>query len=343
MKKTRFFVAFTLILMLLAAPFTALAGIPTEPMPAFYVNDFADVISEADEAEMLALGTALEDACGAQVVVATVEWLDGIGIDQYGYDMLSAWKLGSESKIDGVLLLLSVGDREVGTTVGEGLIKSLTSSVTGAYTDEYAMSYLGKNDYSSGLRENYRALVSKVASINGISMSQLTQPNVAPDGSSYGYDNPQYNYEYSNNYSGGNTSMTSWGGGFLMELIIAIIVLIVIFSIVRSLFRASGNAPGCLFGWMLGRSTRPRGWGGWGWGGHHHHPPHHHHGPTMGPRPKPPGGRSTGGFGGGGFGGGGGGFGGGGRSGGGGGRSGGGGGRVGGGGGRPGGGSSRKF
>ena len=44
----------------------------------FYVNDFANVISDSDEAEMLSNALQLEKATTAQVVVVTVEDLNGV-------------------------------------------------------------------------------------------------------------------------------------------------------------------------------------------------------------------------------------------------------------------------
>lgn len=325
-----------LAVLMCALPLCALAAPPREYMDAFYVNDFADVISDADETEMLALGRALAEACGAEVVAVTVNFLDGLDIEEYTHQVFTNWALGEAEKDNGVLLLLSVGDREIWTETGEGLESKLPPSVVGAYMDTYAVPYLRENDYTAGMRENYRALCEKVASIYGAKLSVATQPNVADDGSGYGYEY-DYGYNYGNTYeNGGNASRE--GGISFMEIIVGIIVLVVIFSIVGSIFRSAGNASGCLFGWILGRGTR-RGY----WHRTHPRPPM----PPMGgmgprPRPRPPGGRSTGGFGG--FGGGmGGGRPGGGRSGG--GRTGGfGGGRVGGGGGSSrGGGAGRKF
>ncbi len=327
MKKTRLICLVIVAVLCCWAPLGALAAVPSEPMDVFYVNDYADVINADDEAEMIALGRALAEACGAEVVAVTVEFFDGLGPEEFGYQLFNQWKLGSAEKNDGVLLFISIGDHDIWTTVGTGLEQKLPISTATKYNDDYAMPYLEKGDYSAGMRENYRALCEKVASIYGVSLNKATaKPQVANDGSSYGYGGTQNNSTY-------NTS-TSYGGISFMEIIIGIIVLIVIFSIVGSIFRSAGNASGCLFGWMLGRGTRRH---------HRHYPPMGPMGP-MGPRPRPrpPGGRPTGGFGGpGGFGGGGG------SRGSGGGRGfggGGGGGRVGGGGGSSrGGGGGRKF
>lgn len=327
MKKNRWICLAAACLLSLLLPLSALAAVPSKPMEAFYVNDYADVISAEDEAYISQLGAALDDETTAQVVAVAVTWLDGMDIEQYAYDLFNAWGIGDAEKNNGVLLLVAIGDRGIHTVVGRGLEDQLPESVTGAYTDDYAIAYLEEDDFSTGIRENYKALVDKVASIYGVSLS-TAQADTVPSGYTSGYDNPSYQDNGYRESSGG----FDFGG--IMSIIIGIIVVVVVLAIIGSIFRSAGNGSGCLFGWLLGRGSRPRNrWGG-GWGRGWGAPPPPPGG-GMGPRPprsRPSGGRSTGGFGGGGFGGGG--------------RSSGGGGsrpRSGGGGSTRGGGSSRKF
>lgn len=324
--------------LLLAVPLAGLAAIPESPMEAFFVNDFADVINASDETYIRQLGEVLEDETTAQLVVATVTFLDGMDIETYAYEMFTQWGLGTKEDNNGVLLLVSVGDRELHTMVGSGLESKLPSSVTGAYTDDYAIEHLRDNDFSTGIRENYRALAEKVASIYGVSLN-VSQP--AGNATGYVQDNAYDDGGYFGPDYYAPPQLSSRGGSFLgtiLSVIIGIVVLVLVLRLIGSIFRSSGGGAGsgCLAGWLLGRSSV---------GGYRRRrrpfmpPPPPPRGPGPRPRSRPPGGRSTGSFGGGGM------FGGGGRPSGGsrpsgGGRSGP---RVGGGGGTRGGGSSRKF
>lgn len=336
MKKRGWAVFFAALLC--CVPLLALAAIPEKPMDVFYVNDYADVIGASDEQEMVALGTRLEDLTGAQVVAVAVPFLDGLDIEEYCAQLFNQWQLGQKDKNNGVLLLLSIGDRLVHTTVGKGLEASLPASVLGKFEDDYGVPHFADDDFSLGMRNNYTALCNKVASIYGVSLvPESAGGGAVDDGYTYDYD---YNYVYDYGYR--DVYGFSFGGISFMNIIVGIIVLMVILSIVRSIFRpmrsrGSGGFPGFLFGWFMGRGSRPY--------GHGHYRQHHRTPPPPpphmggGPRPRPPAGRSSGGLGGfGGFGGGGrsgGGFGGGGRSGG--------GPRSGGGGSTRGGGAGRKF
>ncbi|MDL2319113.1 TPM domain-containing protein, partial [Eubacteriales bacterium OttesenSCG-928-A19] len=259
MKSIRWICLAAALLIAALTPLGALADVPTTYMEAFFVNDFVDVIDASDEAYMVDLGERLEDETGAQLVVATVTFLDGMDIEEYAYQMFNNWKLGeSEDKQNGVLLLTSVGDRDIWVTVGEDLEKQLPPSVTGAYLDDYAVPYLKDNDFSQGLRLTYEALANKLASIYGATLQTNSNSNTANNNSAY--NNSVVNEPYDNNYYNDSYNNTSSGGGFgsFMEIILGIIVLAVIILVVSRLFRSGGgggNAGCCLLGWLMGRNS----------------------------------------------------------------------------------------
>lgn len=294
MKKNRIITAIVIALCLLL-PLSAFAALP-DYTEAFYVNDFADVISQADEERMLDIGTYLAEKTdgAAEVVAVTVKFLDGMDIKDYAADLYNKWGLGGEGGT-GVLLIMSAGDRDIHITVGQGFESRLSASVTGEYLDDYAVPPMRKDNFSQGMLDTYEALVNKVASFYGVTIPAQPYGTSTNDG----LQESVYTGGSSSNYQDSRDSSSGFGFGGIMGLIIAIIVIIVVISIVGSLLRSAGNASGCLFGWMLGRGSRPRRRNMWGWGA----PPPP---PMGGPRRPPSGGRGTGSFGGGGgFGGGG--------------------------------------
>lgn len=146
-------------LVILPASGTSSAPQPTD---GFFVNDFANVIDPADEAEMQAQGEKLFYACKAQVVAATVENLQGEDIESYSLALARKWGLGGQDEDNGVLLLLSVEDRKVRIEVGYGLEGALPDSKTGRILDTCGMEYFSSDDFSTGLRAVYDALVNEV-------------------------------------------------------------------------------------------------------------------------------------------------------------------------------------
>lgn len=156
-----------LLLVCLAVPAFAAPTFP-EPTANFFVNDFACCISPEDEAEMQALGEALYKETSAQVVVVTVDSLNGYDIREYGYKLGREWGIGSEKDDSGILLLLSSGDRKIDIEVGYGFEGEITDARTGRILDTYAIPYLRKDDFSAGLRESYKALINEAYAACGV-------------------------------------------------------------------------------------------------------------------------------------------------------------------------------
>lgn len=133
-----------------------------KPTKNFFVNDFANVISNADEEKMQQQGEALFKECGAQVVVVTVKSLNGEDLESYSLNLARSWRIGSDKNDDGILLLLAVDERKVRIEVGYGLEGALPDSKTGRILDTYGVDRLKKNDFSTGLAAVYDSLINEV-------------------------------------------------------------------------------------------------------------------------------------------------------------------------------------
>lgn len=133
-----------------------------KPTKNFFVNDFANVISNADEEKMQQQGEALFKECGAQVVVVTVKSLNGEDLESYSLNLARSWRIGSDKNEDGILLLLAVDERKVRIEVGYGLEGALPDSKTGRILDTYGVDRFKKNDFSTGLAAVYDSLINEV-------------------------------------------------------------------------------------------------------------------------------------------------------------------------------------
>ena len=101
------------------------------PAPAGYVNDFASVLDESDEAYLETfLGTLARDTT-AEVVVATVAALDGMTVEEYANRLFAEWGIGQAQHDNGVLLLVAPGERAVRIEVGYGLEPILPDGLAG--------------------------------------------------------------------------------------------------------------------------------------------------------------------------------------------------------------------
>ena len=87
----------TIILILSLLCGRALAVVP--PSDEFYVADYADVLSNVTEELIINYNGALEYQCkGAQIVVVTVNYLDGMYSDEYANQLFNDWGVGAEEQ-----------------------------------------------------------------------------------------------------------------------------------------------------------------------------------------------------------------------------------------------------
>ena len=161
MKKIYTVFAALVVFLVLFSNVAFAADLP-KPTKNFFVNDFANVISNADEEKMQQQGEALFKECGAQVVVVTVKNLNGEDLESYSLNLARSWRIGSDENDDGILLLLAVDERKVRIEVGYGLEGALPDSKTGRILDTYGVDRFKKNDFSTGLAAVYDSLVNEV-------------------------------------------------------------------------------------------------------------------------------------------------------------------------------------
>ena len=203
-----------------------------EPSGQFYVADYADVLSPELEKRVCDYNGALEQQCqGAQFVVLTVNYLDGMYSDEYASRVFAEWGIGSAEYNNGVLLLLAVQEKKYWLMAGYGiqnefdphvddiLDRSFKKNFDNGRYDEAVESVL--EDVLKWFDDEYDAATAQSASY-----ANANTP-----------DDPYYSESYT--YNSGRTSQS---------MILRIVVLLVIF-------------------WLLfGRRGR-RGGGGWGGGG----------------------------------------------------------------------------
>lgn len=167
MKKLFSVLSFTLILSLLLSLCSFAINLP-KPTNNFFVNDFADVIDAKDEQVLMQMGKSLYSSTGAQVVVVTVYTLEGLDVADYALQLGREWGVGNKDKNNGVVLLLAVSERKITIQVGYGLEGRLTDGKTGRILDKFAIPYLKDNNFSAGISEAYKAILSEVYEEYGV-------------------------------------------------------------------------------------------------------------------------------------------------------------------------------
>lgn len=158
--KRKILIIFALVLCLL------LSGCGEEefikPTERFFVNDFAEVISQTDEDAIFSLASSLDEKTDAQVAVVTIKSLNGSEIADYALKIGREWGVGDKEKDNGIVILLSLSEREIYIAVGYGLEGALPDSKTGRIIDVYGIEHLSQDDFSTGLVEITKAVVNEI-------------------------------------------------------------------------------------------------------------------------------------------------------------------------------------
>ena len=131
--------------------------VPPKPSASsgIYVQDYAGVISAPARSYLQDLGRQLDQKTTAQLTVVTVKNLNGAPLEEYSLKLLRDWGIGNKEKNNGVLLLVSTGDRKSRIEVGYGLEGALTDSLTGQIQDQYMIPYFRKGIYEEGIARGY--------------------------------------------------------------------------------------------------------------------------------------------------------------------------------------------
>lgn len=127
------------------------ANVSYSPTNNFFVNDFANILSSSTESAIQQMAVSTQNATTAQIVVVTVPDLEGRDIEGYSNELFNTWKIGSEEKDNGVLLLISSGDRKVRIEVGYGLEGAINDAKAGRILDDVAIPYMKNNDYDTAV------------------------------------------------------------------------------------------------------------------------------------------------------------------------------------------------
>ena len=103
---------------LLAFDLQARLAVPPMDGP---VTDLGGFLSRMERAEIESALKQYRSAGGAQISILTVPSLEGESIETFSIRVAESWRLGSEKKDDGLLIVASRKDRRVRIEVGQGL------------------------------------------------------------------------------------------------------------------------------------------------------------------------------------------------------------------------------
>ncbi|MDH3455190.1 MAG: TPM domain-containing protein [Desulfuromonadales bacterium] len=154
----RRFVLFALLCLLLPLNAAALEV----PKLNGYVNDLADVISPGTELKVERFLRGFESSDSTQLVILTIESLEGEPLEEYSLKVAENWKIGQKGKDNGALLLIAKQDRQMRIEVGYGLEGRLTDLLAGRIIDNEIKPRFQAGDFDGGVIAGVTAMAEAV-------------------------------------------------------------------------------------------------------------------------------------------------------------------------------------
>lgn len=169
-------------LVLLIVPICATAQ-PQPPELTKPVNDFANVIDAADEAEIERRILELKNASGDIVIVATIDTFQPYAdIREYAVKMFEnrGRGIGVKGKDNGLLIVVAVKDRRVWAEVGYDLEQFITDGYAGDVSRNDMAPYFARGEYGPGVLAGASRIIGRIAQGRGITLNSVPIPEPEP-------------------------------------------------------------------------------------------------------------------------------------------------------------------
>lgn len=128
--------------------------------PNRLVNDYTQTLSEQQISQLEQKLNAFNDSSTTQIAVVLIKSLEGYDVADYGVRLAESWGIGGAKNNNGVLLLVSLGDRKVTIQTGYGVEGALPDAITKRIIAREITPNFKTGDYYAGLEEGTNAIIS---------------------------------------------------------------------------------------------------------------------------------------------------------------------------------------
>ena len=132
------------------------------------VVDQAGVLSQGVKEELETALAAHEANTTNQVVVVTLESLDGVAIEEYSLELARHWGIGQKGKDNGVVLVVAPNDKQVRIEVGYGLEGTLTDALSSNIINYYIIPEFKKGDIQNGIKIGTQKIIALLDGDEGV-------------------------------------------------------------------------------------------------------------------------------------------------------------------------------
>jgi len=138
-------------------------GIPERPKEEKAVYDLADMLSNSEENALRQKLETYADTTSTQIVIATINSLDGEYIATYAAEWAQKWGVGQRGKDNGAFILVSKKDKKITIQNGYGLEEYLTDYNSKTIIDQIMEPRFKQGDFYAGFDEATTAIIQLLA------------------------------------------------------------------------------------------------------------------------------------------------------------------------------------
>jgi uncharacterized protein len=145
-----------------------------------WVTDMAGLLDQPTEAQLNSMISQLERKNGTEIAVVTVpETAPAASPKEFTTKLFNYWGIGKKGKDNGVLLLISKGDRRVEIETGYGMEAILPDAKVGNIIETQITPRFKQGDFKGGTLAGTKALVVAIEKPQSSSVSQEPTPTAS--------------------------------------------------------------------------------------------------------------------------------------------------------------------
>ena len=150
-----FLVASLFLIMSFSLLSNAKSTIPARPDPPHLVNDFAKLLNPADAEILEQKLIEYEKNTSTQIAIVTIDSLDEEEIASYATELHHQWGVGLKDKGNGIVILISKGDRKMFISTGYGTEAILTDAICKRIIEQDLIPNFKQGNYNAGLNQAF--------------------------------------------------------------------------------------------------------------------------------------------------------------------------------------------
>ncbi|SKB94685.1 uncharacterized protein SAMN05661099_3640 [Daejeonella lutea] len=151
------YILYTLLLLLV----NTLAFAQTFPAkPNRLVNDYTQTLSSDQVNRLEQKLVSFNDSTSTQIAVVIIKSLEGYDVADYTQRLAESWGVGGEKNNNGVVLLVSLGDRKVTIQTGYGVEGALPDAIARRIIENEITPNFKSGDYFAGINQGTDAIIS---------------------------------------------------------------------------------------------------------------------------------------------------------------------------------------